>query len=42
MMTNIKIYEQCDCVCCFGDNVSVILVPCGHKCLCNECYILVK
>ena len=35
-----KIYEdeaEVDCIVCFANEKNVVLVPCGHYCLCNDC-----
>lgn len=35
--TPIKIYEIQECVVCMCEDSSEVLVPCGHKCMCNGC-----
>ena len=30
-----------DCVICFEDTVSMVFVPCGHACVCDQCAQLV-
>ncbi len=39
-----KIYENIDseCIICMDNTYEVILVPCGHYCLCKECATKLK
>jgi hypothetical protein len=32
-----EVAEDTACVCCFERERDVVLLPCGHVCLCNEC-----
>ena len=40
-ISNIKIYQVDDCVVCYCEKPSVIIMPCGHQCTCNECFKLI-
>lgn len=40
ILQNITIYEDeqdTECIICFDEDKSVVLVPCGHYCLCVNC-----
>ena len=32
-----KIYESSECCICIDDECSIVMVPCGHLCMCAEC-----
>jgi hypothetical protein len=33
----LKIFEINECVICLDSESTQVLIPCGHKCLCNNC-----
>ncbi len=33
------IYESCDCVICYSEAPTIVLAPCGHFCLCDDCSV---
>jgi len=39
-----KIYEEesPDCVICMDNPHNVVIVPCGHYCLCNDCALILE
>lgn len=37
-ISELKIYEIGDCVVCLSIPSNIIFIPCGHMCVCNECY----
>jgi|688.fasta_scaffold650483_1 hypothetical protein len=41
-LVNLKIYDVKECVICLCENSNTIFLPCGHKCVCNECYENIK
>ena len=30
--------QNLDCIICYEDKVSKVFIPCGHICVCNDCY----
>lgn len=36
-MQNLNIYEVSDCCICLEEKSEMVMVPCGHLCLCNAC-----
>ena len=41
-ISNIKLYEVSECVVCFTEPSSIILIPCAHMALCKDCYKCIK
>ena len=35
---DIKIYAETNCVICLDEEPVKVFVPCGHRCLCSDCY----
>lgn len=36
-ITSMKIFEITECVICMAEETSVVICPCGHKCICAGC-----
>ena len=41
-ISNLKIFEVNECVICLSNPSTKILIPCAHRCLCNDCYIVMQ
>ena len=41
-ISNMKIYDEFECVICLTENTSLIFIPCAHCCVCNSCYETIK
>lgn len=41
-ITNIKLFDAGECIVCMDINSEIIFIPCGHKCVCINCYDVIK
>ena len=38
ILSDIKIFRSTECVVCMDTNSDVVAVPCGHQCICSDCF----
>lgn len=41
-LENLKIYTVDECVVCYCEKPTVIMIPCGHQCTCVECFEIIS
>ncbi len=37
-LSQLRVFEESECVCCMSERSTVIFLPCAHQCTCEDCY----
>lgn len=38
VLDTINVYKVSECIICMTNNTNITITPCGHHCMCAECY----